>query len=79
MSALSYLVKSWVPIRTVLVGSLGSTSIALVSSVGLDRVAVIGAQLFQERLKVVGVTQWLARTVGCRDRVGVGTTAVTLR
>jgi hypothetical protein len=42
MSALSYLVGSWVSICTVLVGSLGSTSTALVSSIGqkaLDKVS----------------------------------------
>jgi hypothetical protein len=33
-SALSYLVGSWVLICTVLAGSLGSTSISLVSSIG---------------------------------------------
>jgi hypothetical protein len=44
----------------------------------LDRVAMIGASLFQELLKLVGDALSLARMVDHHDRVGVGTTPVLL-
>jgi hypothetical protein len=42
-STLSYLVGSWVPIRMVLVGSLGSTSTILVSSIGRKALDEVGS------------------------------------
>ena len=41
-SSHSYLVESWAPIRTVLVGSVGSTPTALVSSSGWKAVEEVG-------------------------------------
>ena len=42
MSSYSYLAESWVLIRTVLVGSVGSIPIALVSSSGQKAIEVVG-------------------------------------
>ena len=47
MSSHSYLARSWVPICTVLVGSVGSTPTALVSSSGRKAVEEVG--LLQSR------------------------------
>ena len=47
MSSHSYLVGSWVPIRTVLVGSVGSIPTALVSSSGQKAIEEVG--LLQSR------------------------------
>jgi hypothetical protein len=44
----------------------------------LDGVAVIGARLFQDMLEVASVALTLARTVGRRDRVGVGAMPILL-
>jgi hypothetical protein len=44
----------------------------------LDGVAVIGAWLFQELLKMVSIALSLAHAVDRRDRVGVVTTPVLL-